>query len=183
MNENDGNMTTRRHVSAAHLAQRTGLTARWFTGAACEGKIPGAVQPSGPGGAWRFDEAKFRRWWGARNNDPCETMPGHRIVNKITGYDRRNINLAKGQVYFVRDGRAVKIGWALNGKERIKLLQTGNPRGLTLLGAIKGPITLERALHKHFKRNRIRGEWFTATKNLVAVISIIEDENGAERAR
>ncbi|KKK96635.1 hypothetical protein LCGC14_2660780, partial [marine sediment metagenome] len=66
----------------------------------------------------------------------------------------------------------------------IKLLQTGNSRKLTLIGAIKGPIDLERALHKYFKRNRIRGEWFTATKKFVDTInSIIEDENAAERRR
>ncbi len=48
-----------KYVSAAYLSERTSLTARWFTGQACEGRIPGAVQPAGPGGAWRFDEAKF----------------------------------------------------------------------------------------------------------------------------
>ena len=35
----------RRHVTAAHLARRTGLTARWLAGRACAGKIPGAVHP------------------------------------------------------------------------------------------------------------------------------------------
>ena len=178
-------MTARpRHVSAAHLAARTGLTSRWFTAAACEGKIPGAVQPSGPRGAWRFDNVKFGRWWRARDKDPFEDMDGHRIINKIIGYERRTINLAKGRVYFVRDGRAVKIGWALDGKERVKLLQTGNPRKLNLLGTIKGSVLLERALHRHFKRNRIRGEWVTATKKFVDTInSIVEDENAAERRR
>ncbi len=42
-----------KYVSAAYLSERTSLTARWFTGQACEGKIPGAVQPAGPGGASR----------------------------------------------------------------------------------------------------------------------------------
>ena len=61
-----------RHVSAAHLAQQTGLTTRWFTAAACEGRIPGAVQPSGPGGAWRFDEARFWVWWKERERQPWQ---------------------------------------------------------------------------------------------------------------
>lgn len=39
-----------KYVSAAYLAERTSLSKRWFTGQACEGKIPGAVQPIGPGG-------------------------------------------------------------------------------------------------------------------------------------
>ena len=50
------------YVSAAYLAERTSLTTRWFTAKACEGNIPGAVQPSGPRGVWRFDEDKFWRW-------------------------------------------------------------------------------------------------------------------------
>ena len=55
-----------KYVSAAYLSECTSLTARYFTGRACEGKIPGAVQPSGPGGAWRFDEAQFWAWWKRR---------------------------------------------------------------------------------------------------------------------
>ncbi len=66
-------MTARsRHVSATHLAARTGLTARWFTAQACEGRIPGAVQPSGPGGAWRFNEARFWVWWNERGREPWQ---------------------------------------------------------------------------------------------------------------
>ena len=65
-------MNRPRHVSASHLAARTGLTPRWFTAAACEGKIPGAVQPSGPGGAWRFDEARFWVWWKERGREPWQ---------------------------------------------------------------------------------------------------------------
>ena len=34
---------TPKYVSAAYLSERTSLTARWFTGQACEGMIPGAV--------------------------------------------------------------------------------------------------------------------------------------------
>ncbi len=59
-----------KYVSAAYLAERTSLTTRWFTRQACEGKIPGAVQPSGPGGAWRFDEDQFWRWWGEKERKP-----------------------------------------------------------------------------------------------------------------
>ncbi len=75
-------MTARpRHVSATHLAERTGLTARWFTGQACEGRIPGAVQPSGPGGAWRFDEARFWRWWNERGREPWQPSIDRRERN------------------------------------------------------------------------------------------------------
>ena len=59
-------MGERRHVSAAELARRTGFSSRWFTGRAAEGKIPGAYQPAGSRGAWRFDEELFWRWWDER---------------------------------------------------------------------------------------------------------------------
>ncbi len=59
-----------KYVSAAYLSERTSLTTRWFTRQACEGKIPGAVQPNGPGGAWRFDEDQFWRWWGEKERKP-----------------------------------------------------------------------------------------------------------------
>ncbi len=59
-----------KYVSATYLAERTSLTTRWFTKQACEGKIPGAVQPNGPGGTWRFDEDQFWRWWGEKERKP-----------------------------------------------------------------------------------------------------------------
>ncbi len=59
-----------KYVSAAYLSERTSLSKRWFTGQACEGKIPGAVQPIGPGGAWRFDEDQFWRWWQSKERKP-----------------------------------------------------------------------------------------------------------------
>ena len=61
-----------KYVSAAYLSECTSLTARWFTGQACEGKIPGAVQPAGPGGAWRFDEARLWVWWNERGREPWQ---------------------------------------------------------------------------------------------------------------
>ncbi len=66
------------YVSAAYLTERTSLTARWFTGQACEGKIPGAVQPIGPGGAWRFDEDQFWRWWQSKERQPWQPSTGPR---------------------------------------------------------------------------------------------------------
>ena len=99
-------MTTPRHVSATHLAARTGLTPRWFTGQACEGRIPGAVQPSGPGGAWRFDETRFWRWWEEREREPWQpstnaaTFGGHEpsetddsdgnLLERLLGLSPRN---------------------------------------------------------------------------------------------
>ncbi len=74
-----------KYVSAAYLAERTSLTTRWFTRQACEGRIPGAIQPAGLGGAWRFDEAKFWVWWSERGRTPWYPSLGRR--ERDTGRD------------------------------------------------------------------------------------------------
>jgi hypothetical protein len=73
-----------------------------------------------------------------------------------------------------RDGKpyiwqeAVKIGWAVDPYERIKGLQTGNPRKLVLLAMKPGTLDDERALHaKHINVNVLQ-EWFRPT---MAVLS------------
>jgi len=48
-------MAERRYVSAAHLAKPTGFSRRWLIARAAAGQIPGACQPNGSHGAWRFD--------------------------------------------------------------------------------------------------------------------------------
>src|ERR1041385_6394850 len=55
-----------KHVTASYLAEQTGFSARQLTGLARQRRIPGAVQPTGPRGGWRFDETLFWRWWHAR---------------------------------------------------------------------------------------------------------------------
>ena len=50
-------------VSAGYLARKTGLTTRYWTQRAIRGEVPGAFQPSGYRGAWRFDLEEFENWW------------------------------------------------------------------------------------------------------------------------
>lgn len=79
-------------------------------------------------------------------------------------------------VYFVTDGRAIKIGFAQSGvRERMGHLQIGNPMPLFLLGAIEGTWSDERALHRRFQVIRLGGEWFQKHPDLLAYI----DELGA----
>jgi hypothetical protein len=64
----------RKHVTAAYLAKQCGFTARWLRARAAHGDIPGAAQPAGSGGGWRFDEALFWRWW-ARRGENSKWLP------------------------------------------------------------------------------------------------------------
>ena len=70
-------------------------------------------------------------------------------------------------VYFIRAGKrgAIKIGVARNIGKRLAELQTANAYELHLIASIEcdgmpSALRLEKQLHKRFKRQCIRGEWF-----------------------
>lgn len=74
----------------------------------------------------------------------------------------------KSQVYFIWDGTYMKIGITTRGShKRIKELQTGSSRDLTIFKRInvEHPLKLEKELHKKYKKQRVRGEWFNISKN------------------
>lgn len=73
-------------------------------------------------------------------------------------------------VYFVRAGEHVKIGVTKDVGERLDSLRTGCAHRLTLLAAILGDSTLERALHERFSHLRGEGEWFRAAPDLIAFV-------------
>lgn len=75
-----------------------------------------------------------------------------------------------GFVYIIQAGEDgdVKIGWAVNPRDRLKNLQTGNSLELRLLhferiGSKRAAARVERWLHQEFGGHRIRGEWFRFT--------------------
>jgi hypothetical protein len=59
-----------RPAKAAEIAKEFGFTSRYWIKLAAAGKIPGARQPSGPGGSWVFDMREFRLWWASREPIP-----------------------------------------------------------------------------------------------------------------
>jgi hypothetical protein len=75
---------------------------------------------------------------------------------------------ADGYVYLIDAGMDVKIGYARNPFKRLALLQTGNSEPLRLAAAFPGTKQTERELHELFAGDRIRGEWFYPSYELVA---------------
>lgn len=64
-------------------------------------------------------------------------------------------------VYFIRSGPLVKIGFADDVAARLVQLQTGNPYGLQLVAVLTEVTSkLERVYHKALAEHRVRGEWF-----------------------
>ena len=71
-------------------------------------------------------------------------------------------------VYFIQAGKkgAIKVGITNNVEKRIETLQIGNPYKLRVLTLIPcesrtHAFEIERRIHKFFRRQNIRGEWFT----------------------
>lgn len=63
-------------------------------------------------------------------------------------------------VYFIKCGKRVKIGHAMDPRSRLRDLQVGNPEKLELLMVIEGGRRTECEIHKRFAEQRLAGEWF-----------------------
>lgn len=79
----------------------------------------------------------------------------------------------KTKVYFVQSGKTgpIKIGISRNIEKRLETMQTGNPNLLRLLFCIEADSRghareIECWLHRRFKSQHIRGEWFSGNIKL-----------------
>ena len=73
--------------------------------------------------------------------------------------------------YFVQatSGGPIKIGLTQNCPfRRLSELQTGSPTRLQIVGMVEG--NRERELHMRFDRQRLHGEWFRESKELIGFI-------------
>uniref|UniRef100_A0A6H1ZYZ5 Bacteriophage T5 Orf172 DNA-binding domain-containing protein n=1 Tax=viral metagenome TaxID=1070528 RepID=A0A6H1ZYZ5_9ZZZZ len=77
------------------------------------------------------------------------------------------------KLYFVQQGTRgpVKIGISKEPEERIKVLQTGNPKKLRLIWTINPKSkNVENTLHRVFLDERLEGEWFLPSEMLARLI-------------
>lgn len=83
-------------------------------------------------------------------------------------------------VYFVHDdaSNVVKIGTSTRVKLRFGSIRSSNIRAV-LLAIIPGDRETELEWHKRYAADRIEGEWFTATDELMAEIRSLESISGA----
>lgn len=63
-------------------------------------------------------------------------------------------------IYFVSNGRAIKIGYSKTVGSRFRSLQTSSSEELDFLGSAEGGKPEERFLHKRLGSHRLKGEWF-----------------------
>ncbi len=80
------------------------------------------------------------------------------------------LEAATSYTYAIYDGESIKIGKSTwHPKQRLDVLQTGNPRVLKLV-AYSVALT-ESVVHRHLSRWRVRGEWFEPSVEVLRYIS------------
>jgi excisionase family DNA binding protein len=108
-------------------------------------------------------------------------------AQQIVPWSKRKIEAAppaaelramSGQIYFILSGAAnVKIGFTTDTdeklKNRIRHLQTGNPKPLKLFAQAPGTRADEKLLHRKFGHLRERAEWFVWAGDLRAYVEAV----------
>lgn len=72
-------------------------------------------------------------------------------------------------VYFIQRGEdgPIKIGVSVDVAGRLRTLRAASQEPLVLLGTLPGGAGLEQALHDRFRDQRVRGEWFRPSPELL----------------
>lgn len=75
-------------------------------------------------------------------------------------------------IYFIRSGQCgpVKIGIAKDVQTRLRGLQTGHHETLHLMRVVNGGSQEERWLHDHYRSNRLAGEWFNFSPDMLSIV-------------
>lgn len=94
-----------------------------------------------------------------------ETGSSGYISAEFVPYRKREL-----RTYFIRSGETIKIGSSREPQERLSGLQTAVADDLELLVDVPFSILTEDQAHGRFAHIRIRGEWFTATPELIQFI-------------
>ena len=88
------------------------------------------------------------------------------------------------QIYFMQAGNGpIKIGFSTNIKSRLPEIQRWHPEEIRLLKMVTGRIEGERDIHRLFKEDRIRGEWFKPSEKLMAFINGLQDSYESKKEK
>jgi hypothetical protein len=96
----------------------------------------------------------------ARNETPPRDWPTHPTERRQRHPKKKPDQHAF--VYFCQpvDGGPIKIGLAVDPRNRLSGLQIGSPVRLRMLAIAEGGAEYEAELHKRFAEWRLHGEWF-----------------------
>ena len=85
--------------------------------------------------------------------------------------------MSKSYIYIITDGENYKVGKSNNVEKRLKSMETGNPKELSIVAKCevdeKYIYNVENQLHKMFEDYNIKNEWFN--KGILEYISNIDN--------
>jgi hypothetical protein len=123
--------------------------------------------------------SKFHAVWWAYVNPTRAITVAHPGWQQYIGKMRLASAVDEQVVYFIQsvDGGPIKIGIAMSPLERLGQIQNMSPVKLRILKTSRGGQRLEKELHRQFAADRLHGEWFAPTKQLLDYISELENVN------
>jgi hypothetical protein len=108
---------------------------------------------------------------------PIEAKPRRPMAEKLVATQRYRPAKLPTDLYFIETQCAqkhIKIGIASNMKDRLSTMQTHCPYPIKLLKLVPGAAEMEKDLHKRFIRDRLTGEWFRSSPELLELIASME---------
>ena len=141
--------------------------------------------PDGLQNSCRPCQAAAKRKWKSKRTraDIDKSNAKDYITNKRRNRERREKN-PQGMTYLITDGLAYKIGITRDKEEfnnkRLRQLQNGNPRKLTLLLWSERDIELH--VHHEFIEDRLIGEWFSKSQEILDFFTITDGLLSQENA-
>lgn len=83
-------------------------------------------------------------------------------------------------VYFLEAEGRIKIGFSDTVEQRVRTILCAYPKGGKLLGSMPGDRAIERFFHKKFAADRLFGEWFKPSEELLSLIEALTDGTSVE---
>lgn len=98
----------------------------------------------------------------------------HQVILKFDRPKLRRDAAGWCYVYFVSDGESIKIGRAVNVLNRLRAMQSGSAKPLTVLATFLTDNSIESELHRRFKAAHVKGEWYRPAPELLAFIERVK---------
>jgi hypothetical protein len=98
-----------------------------------------------------------------------------RLCSAVLAHVPAGLGRSRSYVYAVQADLAgpVKFGVSADPATRLAVLQTAHAAPLILLGAMRGGRELERGFHAALAVDRMEGEWFAPSRDVLAAASLI----------
>lgn len=92
-------------------------------------------------------------------------------------------NYQRGYIYFLWAGPGIKIGYSGRPFSRAAELMTGISSPMRMFFTVPGTMGDEQRLHRRLESQKLRGEWFKASRTTLSVLRLVLAENDGINAQ